>query len=376
MTRIADCSSVANVSVPRTARTLVAQIVIGAGLLALCQAPATADEDAAKSPAGDPPAAGKVDLTFSTLGAQAGERLPLLILRTIEGGEQPLADAWRERPALLLTSSLTCPKLRSRWPDMAKIAAKYGTKVNVVVLYVIEAHPDRDICPYKGVVDVTEENLRDDILRRQPATLDERLKLAADFKKRLDVNVPIYVDGLDNVAWKALGGGPNMAILVRDGVVVTRQGWFAAGELRSEIDDLLDTPKAPKRQPDRDELDEVEAKYQAAGVRPMEVARLIEAGKAGAFAKLLDRLPELATYPKPYHYIGQGFTEGMCMLPWASEKGQVEIIELLLVRGADINLQNDRVPGRSTRLPQRAKPRPWKSCSPTRPILICAPRWA
>ncbi len=76
MARIDDCSSVAKVSVPRVARTLVAQIVIGAGLLALCQAPAAADEDAAKSPAGDPPAAGQVDLTFSTQGRSPASGCP------------------------------------------------------------------------------------------------------------------------------------------------------------------------------------------------------------------------------------------------------------------------------------------------------------
>ncbi len=43
------------------------------------------------------PAAGKVDLTFSTLGAQPGERLPSLVLSTPEGEDQPLSERVEER---------------------------------------------------------------------------------------------------------------------------------------------------------------------------------------------------------------------------------------------------------------------------------------
>src|SRR5947207_531598 len=89
-------------------------------------------------------------LKFDSTGAMAGEQLPDLMLRTLEDEPQQLSDAWYSQPALLLASSFTCPKSRSRWPDAKEIAKNYSDKLNVLIIYVIEAHPVGDVCPYKG----------------------------------------------------------------------------------------------------------------------------------------------------------------------------------------------------------------------------------
>ena len=108
--------------------------------------------------------------------------------------------------------------------------------LNVVIVYVIEAHPVGSVCPYKGVEDVTPENERDNILRHQPKTLEDRLELAAEFKRYLRVDTPIYVDTMKNEAWKAFGAAPNIAFLVDDrGIVSARQGWFDGEKLEASI---------------------------------------------------------------------------------------------------------------------------------------------
>jgi hypothetical protein len=130
---------------------------------------------------------------FDKVGSQVGDQVPALSLHTAKGEVQRLSDAWEGGPALLITSSLTCPKSRSRWPEVKAIAEKYGDKLNVVIVYVIEAHPVGSICPYKGVEDITPENERDGILRRQPDTLEDRVELAQEFKRYLRAATPIYI---------------------------------------------------------------------------------------------------------------------------------------------------------------------------------------
>ncbi len=87
---------------------------------------------------------------------------------------------------------------------------------------------------------MTPENERDGILRKQPSTIDDRLELAQEFRRYLQVNVPVYVDPVDNRAWKALGAAPNIAFLVDDhGIVAARQGWFDGQEMQPAVSQLL-----------------------------------------------------------------------------------------------------------------------------------------
>lgn len=165
-------------------------------------------------------------LKFDTTGAQKGEQLPNLPLYDLDGKPARLNELWSNRTGiLLLTSSLTCPKSRASYPRAEELAKQFGNDLPVEIIYVLEAHPKGDPSPYRGYEDVTAENRRDGILCPQPTTLSERLKLAKRFKDRLHIKTPIHVDGMDNAVWSALGGGPNMGVLVdADGIVIARQG--------------------------------------------------------------------------------------------------------------------------------------------------------
>ncbi len=91
---------------------------------------------------------------------------------------------------LVVTASLTCPKTRQHFPAIQQLKEKYGKQLGVTVVYVIEAHPETDICPYLGVVDITEANLRDNIRFRQPTTMEGRVKLAEMFSARYPSTAP------------------------------------------------------------------------------------------------------------------------------------------------------------------------------------------
>ena len=179
---------------------------------------------------------------FQQSGPQPGDHLPDVPLRTLEDKPYSLGELDGRRPVLLVTSSLTCPKSRSRWPDLRQIAEQ-NPALTVLLIYVIEAHPVGDVCPYKDVEDVTPENRADGILHRQPTTMKQRLKLANEFHQRMgidDKRVHVYVDTMDHLAWTALGAAPNLALLAdNDGIVTFRQGWFNASELEPRIEQML-----------------------------------------------------------------------------------------------------------------------------------------
>jgi hypothetical protein len=56
------------------------------------------------------------------------------------------------------------------------------------------------------------------------------------FMEVTGISFPVYADGLDNSAWKALGSGPNLAVLVDErGTVIAKQGWLNPEVMQSEI---------------------------------------------------------------------------------------------------------------------------------------------
>ncbi len=283
--------------------------------------------------------------TFDKTGPQPGDQLPDLKLRTLKGEPVHLADAWHGGPALIVTSSFTCPKSRSRWPEVEAISEKYGKKLNVVIVYVIEAHPVGSVCPYKGHEEVTAENQRDGILRKQPTTLDDRLDLAKDFKHYLRIDLPIYVDTLDNQAWKAFGAAPNKSLLVDEkGIVAARQGWFDGAELRQSIERLLansaDAGKArfarhTKNRTSTDNGAQLEQRLAAAGTSIYPMLKAVREENVTELAIALKKYPDATTYVRESH--GREST----LLSEAVEGGKLKSAELLLQLGADINARTN-----------------------------------
>lgn len=278
--------------------------------------------------------------TFDKVGPQVGEQVPNLRLSNLQGEPQQLGDAWRGGPALIVTSSLTCPKSRSRWPELTAIAKKYNEKVNVVIVYVIEAHPVGSPCPYKGVEDITPENQRDGILRRQPEKLEGRQELAKEFKRYLRIGEPIYVDAIDNRAWKALGSAPNIALLVdSEGHVVARQGWFEGPAMQKLIDAHFSQKKKKEaeeaRNEDRlEELEKIPEPLEKSGLDEWDLRKVISEGK---LTKLNDILKEHPVTANIVFAAQQGHPEQTTWLMEAALAKNVAAARLLLQHGADVN---------------------------------------
>ena len=59
-----------------------------------------------------------------------------------------MSKLWQEKPTLLVTASLTWVARVNAEPWVEELSKKYRDRINVAVLYTIEAHPVTDPSPY------------------------------------------------------------------------------------------------------------------------------------------------------------------------------------------------------------------------------------
>ena len=177
---------------------------------------------------------------FASRGAQPGTPLQSAWVVGFDGRSVNLRDLGQGRPFVIVTASLTSPAARRSQAGFELLNQKYGDTVSFFTLYTVEAHPARDSSPYSGTEWVPVDNIRDATLVRQPTIMVERMELAREYQRLLDVRSTMLVDPMDNVGWRTLGMGPNLAVVVdAEGVVVARQGWLDPLALQSTIDAML-----------------------------------------------------------------------------------------------------------------------------------------
>jgi iodothyronine deiodinase-like protein len=124
---------------------------------------------------------------------------------------------------------------------------RYGAQVEFLAVYVREAHPTGGWrMPSNDQVQVAFE---------QPKTRAERELVAAACCVRLDVPMPLLVDGMDDPVGKAYSGMPDRLYLIdRDGRVAYKGGrgpfGFKPGEMEQAIIMLLlDDPGIRREDP-------------------------------------------------------------------------------------------------------------------------------
>ena len=150
------------------------------------------------------------------------------------------ASAGINKPALLVTMSLSCGQSRRHARGLRQLSRRYEQYINAVIIYVVEAHPINELSPYADRIWVTDRNEIAGIHCAQPRTIEERIELAHRLKRRFRLSTSMLIDALDNRAWRAFGSAPNVAILVHpDGRIAVKQGWFEPQEMARAITALL-----------------------------------------------------------------------------------------------------------------------------------------
>jgi len=173
--------------------------------------------------------------------------MPELILHDIEGNQQQLSRCWEKQLALLVTMSLSCGRSRRHARGLRRLSRRFEQDINTVIIYIAEAHPIDVPSPYADRIWVTPKNEIAGIHCAQPRTLEARIELAHQLRRRYRLSTSILIDALDDRAWRAFGGAPNVAILVDpDGRIAVKQGWFEPQEMARAITALLkNSPVTP-----------------------------------------------------------------------------------------------------------------------------------
>jgi len=169
-----------------------------------------------------------------------GTQVPDIEVYELSGNTVRLSSLWADKPVLLVTGSLSCPDARETLPDTAALLDEYKERLNVAVLYVIDAHPKGDPSPYSGEEYVTTENIEQGILIRQPRNQDERISRAAELQELLGSSARMMVDNMENIGWESIGNRPNSATLIsKSGIVLEQQKWFDNEDIRHLVEPHL-----------------------------------------------------------------------------------------------------------------------------------------
>ncbi|CAN5578461.1 hypothetical protein BH09BAC4_BH09BAC4_25000 [soil metagenome] len=180
---------------------------------------------------------------FVKLGYQKGDKIKDITFLSTDGTKLSLSGILEnDKPLLLVSGSYTCDISRLNIPDINALTARYRDKVNIYLVYTIDAHPSDTISPYSknNRIEIASANVRDHIEAKQAKTYGERKLLAKKWQQKNALLAPVLVDNPTNDFWLAFGQAPNMAYLIEpDGTVYFKQAWFKFPDLDDSIKGLL-----------------------------------------------------------------------------------------------------------------------------------------
>jgi hypothetical protein len=178
------------------------------------------------------------------LGFRPGNQIPDFILYSSKGKLFRLyKELSKGKPIVIVNGSYTCDFSRANLPSIKTIAQRHHSKVNVVMVYTIDAHPNDTLSPYatNNSEWIPPSNIRDNISAAQPKTYADRVALSNAWIKENQISIPVLIDGPNNEYWTAFGQAPNMCYIIDpNGVVTYRQTWYNEKELDEKIQNLTD----------------------------------------------------------------------------------------------------------------------------------------
>ncbi|MFG0330151.1 MAG: deiodinase-like protein [Phycisphaerales bacterium] len=168
-------------------------------------------------------------------GPAVGDTAPVFTLTNLEGDEVSLAD-FRGKPVVLEFGSYTCPIFRRKVDAIDALRDRYGTNVNWILVYTMEAHPTDGWA--------VETNRRQGIEIAQHTSYESRVESARLCAEKLDLDLTLLVDSFDDAVTTAYSGHPNRGYIIdADGVIVSKQVWIEADQTKRVLDELLGLTK-------------------------------------------------------------------------------------------------------------------------------------
>ncbi len=169
-----------------------------------------------------------------------GAEAPDFTLEWSRGTTIRASKFWQRKPLVVITGSQSCPMFRENTAARKALIRDFGSRVNFVVVYTVEAHPNDGLSPYSGVPMSPGENLKEGspfLKRRATATVSFRLAVA--WRRS------IWRRSLPWIRWRMPCGrptaaSPNCAYLIgTDGKVIAQQGLSDPAAMRAELEKLF-----------------------------------------------------------------------------------------------------------------------------------------
>jgi hypothetical protein len=178
---------------------------------------------------------------FEGRGVALGDTVPALTVYKLDGSATKLSECWRDKPALVVTGSLTCDITRERIDQLNALARRFDGRIHIVLLYTLEAMPSDSPAPGPAGEALAERpGDTETPVRPQPKTLADRIRLATELRDTLGVRAGIVIDDMDNAGWSAFGHAPAMAALITpDSKIAVKQGWFDAFAMAEAAETVL-----------------------------------------------------------------------------------------------------------------------------------------
>jgi hypothetical protein len=151
-------------------------------------------------------------------GPRVDESAPDFTLKTNDGkAEITLSKVVGPRPVVLVFGSFTCGPFRSHSGNIEKLYRRYKDRATFVMVYVREAHPTDGWR--------MESNDHVGAVTAQPKSYDERVEVAQQCGRVLNLGFPMLVDTIDDAVGARYSGMPGrLYVLDRNGKVAFKSG--------------------------------------------------------------------------------------------------------------------------------------------------------
>jgi tetratricopeptide (TPR) repeat protein len=176
-------------------------------------------------------------------GPKTGDSAPAFTATRMGSADQvTLAELRKSNPVLLVFGSYTCPNFRSASEALGKLYPEYKDKIPFYLIYIREAHSTTDWASTK--------NQREDVRLRPATNMEEQQDHATMCVRKLRIDFPTFVDGMNGAAEKAYAAWPSKAFLLdKRGRIVYASGLseqdFKPEELENQLRKLTALGKEP-----------------------------------------------------------------------------------------------------------------------------------
>ncbi len=140
-------------------------------------------------------------------GPTAGEVAPEFSATKMGTSEkQTLAALRNSGPVLLVFGSYTCPNFRGAAAILNQLYSEYKSQIPFYLIYIREAHSTADW--------MSTQNQREGIVLKPATNMAERQEHATMCVRKLHLDFPALMDGMNGAAEKAYSAWPSKAVLV------------------------------------------------------------------------------------------------------------------------------------------------------------------